>query len=101
MPESALDMFGPELDFLEDMRVRVKSNQRAIRFTDLALLFLPKLSLLARGFDVLPLTEAFDKKFFREGVHGFGPDSVQSDAKLKDIVVVFRARVDLGNAIDD
>ena len=42
---------------------------------------------------------AADEKAFRQRVDRLGADAVEADAELEHLVVVFRAGVDLGNAV--
>ena len=44
---------------------------------------------------------AADDELLGEGVDGLGADAVEADAELEDVVVVFRAGVDLADALDD
>jgi hypothetical protein len=37
----------------------------------------------------------------REGVDGLRPDAVEADGELEDLVVILRAGVDDGDALDD
>ena len=85
----------------EDFRVGLETDEGAVRFGGLALLFVLELALLEAGFDELALAEAADEEFLREGVDGFGADAVEADAELEDVVVVLGAGVDLGDAVHD
>jgi hypothetical protein len=100
MAQPTLDVLGAELDFLEDGRVWLEFNQRAIRVGVLAFLFVLEFALLERGLDELAFAMATDEKIFGERVDGFGANAVQADAELEDVIVVFRAGVDLGDALD-
>ena len=53
------------------------------------------------GLGKLPVAMAAHQERFREGVDRLGADAVEADAELEHVVVVFRAGVDLGNAVHD
>ena len=44
---------------------------------------------------------AADEKVFRQRIHRLCADAVEADAELENVVVIFRAGVDLGNAVHD
>ena len=66
-----------------------------------ALFFVLELALLESGLDEFAFAMAADEKILGKRIDRLGADAVQADAELEDIVVVFRAGIDLGNAIDD
>jgi len=68
---------------------------------DLALGLVDQPALLEAGLGEVPLADAPHVEAARQGVDRLGADAVQADTELKYLVVVFRARVDTGNAIDD
>ena len=99
MPQSPFDVFLAECTLFENLRVLFEFNERAIRFLCLALVFLLQLALLERSFGEFTLPMAAHKKEFGKRIHRLGAHAVQTHAELEHIVVVFGARVDLGNAI--
>ena len=100
MPQAPLDVLGEELDFLENLRVRLEADERAVRLVrGLALLLVLELALLEGGLDEFAFAKAADKELLRERVDRLGADAVEADAELEDVIVVFGAGVDLGNAI--
>ena len=52
------------------------------------------------GLDKFAGAMAAHEEFLGEGVDGLGADAVEADAELEDIIVIFGAGVDFGNAID-
>src|ERR1043166_524569 len=101
MPQALLDVVGAKFNFLENRRVRLEADERSIRFARFSLFLVLELALFEGGFDELPLAKAFDQKLLRQRVDRFRADTVQPDAELKDVVIVFRARIDLRNAVHD
>src|ERR1035441_4702810 len=101
MPQSALDVFQPKSAVLEDFRVRLKLDERAVRFFRLAGVLFLQLADLKTRLGELAVAMAAHEKVFRQRIDGFRPDSVEADAELKHLIIVFRAGVDLGNAVHD
>src|SRR5262245_34966719 len=81
--ETPLDMLGSKLDFLEYLRVRLKSDERAVgligRFAFL-LAFDP--ALLEPRLDAFTAAMAAHQEFLRKRIHRFGADAVEADAEL-------------------
>ena len=100
MAQTSLDMLRAKIGLLENIRIRHKPDQRAIRFGRLAFLFVLKLALFERGFDELAFPVAAHQEVLGKGVNGFGAYPVEADAELENIVVVLCTRVNLGHAID-
>src|SRR5215469_9592871 len=99
MPQTSLDMLRFKLHLLENRRVRFKTDQRAIRFRCLALLFAFQFPLLEKRLHELSFAVAFDQKFLRERIYRLRADAVQSHAELKDVIIVLCPGIDLRNAI--
>jgi len=100
MPQPPLHVLGAELDLLEHLRIGLKLDQRPVRLPGrLAAILLLELALLERGFGKLPLAIAAHPKHLRQRVDRLGADAVQPDAELKDVIVIFCPRIDLGNTI--
>src|SRR5208282_5712212 len=51
------------------------------------------------GLDKFAATMAAHQKILREGVDRLGADAVEADAELENIVVIFGAGVDFGDAV--
>ncbi len=102
MAQPALDVFGLEIRFLENRRVRFELDIRSVRlFGVLALLFVLDFAALETGLDEFPAAIAAHHEHVRERVHRLRADAVEADAELEHVVVVFRAGVDGGHAIHD
>jgi len=61
----------------------------------------PELARLKAASNELAAAITADAEGFGQGVDGLGADTVQADAELEDIVIVFGTGVDLGDAIHD
>ncbi len=101
MPQPSFDMFGQKLDFFKNLGIGFEAYERAVGLVGLALLFILELALFERGFDKLAFAKAANPKFLREGIDRFGPDAVQADAELENIIIILGPSIDLGNTIDD
>ena len=100
MAQAPLHKLRTKLNPLENIRVRLETNECAVGFVvDFALLLLLQLALLEPGFHVFAAAMAADQELPGQGVDGLGADPVQADAELKHVVVVLRAGVDLGHAV--
>ena len=99
--QPTLDELRLELALLEDDRVRLELDERAVGLLGLALVLLLELALLEGRLGELTVTMAPHRKLLRQRVDGLGADAVKADAELEDLAVVFRARVDLGNAVHE
>ena len=51
-------------------------------------------------FDKLPIAMAAHKKMAGKGIDRFSADAIQADGKLKDIIIIFGAGIDLADALD-
>src|SRR5437867_2299342 len=99
--QALLDEVGAELRGVEDGRIRFEGDERAIGLVGgLAFVLLLEAALFERSFDVFAAAMAANREFLRERVDGLRPDAVEADAELEDVVVVFGARIDLGDAVD-
>ena len=90
-----------EIKLLEDIRVRRKADQRAVRLIACSLFLAYQLTQLEFGLYKFPVPVAPDKKVGGERIHGLGSHAVQADAELEHIVVVLSPGVDLRDAVDD
>src|SRR6185437_8467120 len=101
MPQAPLDIFQLELAVLENPFIRFELDKRAVRLLRLAGVFLLQLADLETRLGEFTVAMAADEKVFRQRIHGLRADAVEADAELKHVVIVFRAGVDLGNAVHD
>src|SRR6185295_3471580 len=100
MAKALLDVLRPELNFLEDRWIGFEADESPVKLVPrLALLVVLKLALLEPRLDILARAMAADQEFLRQRVDGLRAHSVQPDAELEHFIVVFRTRVDRGNAI--
>src|SRR5258707_8786346 len=102
MAQAAFHVLGTEFDLLENLRVRLETDEGAIRLiAGLAFLLGLELALFEKGFDEFTLAMTANEELPRECVHRFGAHAIQPDAELEDIIVVFGAGVDFRDAIHD
>ena len=101
MPQPALDVFQPVFAVLENLRVRLKLDERAVRLLRPARVLLFQFADLETRLGEFAVAMAADIKMFRQRVDRLGADAVEANAELKHVVVVFRAGVDFGNAVHD
>ena len=99
VPQPALNVLQLVCALLEDSFVRLKLDERAVRLFRLAGVFFLQLANLETRLGKLAIAMAAHEKVFRQRVDGFRADAVEADAELKHLVIVFRAGVDLGNAV--
>ena len=91
-----------EVVFAEDFAVGQKFDVGAIGLVGgLALFLLDEVAARENGFGVFAVAVGADGELGRERVDGLGADAVEANRKLEDIVVVFGAGVDDGDALDD
>src|SRR5258706_998239 len=102
MAQASFDVLRLELDFLKDGRIGLEADECTVRFiAGFAFLLVFELALLEGGLDKFALAMAADEEFLRERIHSLGANSIQPDAELEHVIVVFGAGVDLRYAIDD
>ena len=101
VPQPALDELVAELRLLEDFRVRREADEGAVGLGGLALLLLLEPALLERRLEELPLPMAADHELLGQRVDRLGADAVEAHAELEHLVVVFRAGVNLADAVND
>ncbi len=101
MPQPSLDVFQLELAVLENVRVRLKLDERAIGLLRFAGVFLFQFADLEARLRKLAVAMAPDEKVFRQRIDRLGADAIEADAELKHVVVVFCAGIDLGDAVHD
>ena len=99
MAQPPLDVFGRNSNALKisgsgSKRMRVPSGSAVLPF--FSFLSLPCLKQASTN---SPVAVAADQEIPRERVDGLGADAVEADAELEDVVVVFGAGVDFGDAI--
>ena len=85
---------------LKILDVGFENHLRPVRFGLLAFLLRLEFSSFEFGAEKLAIPVAGNRKTRRKCVDRLGADPVQADTELKDVIVVFRAGVNLGNAID-
>ena len=101
MPKPPLQVFRPELDLLENGRIRLEPDQRPIRFLgQFPFLLALQLALLEGRFHEFTAPVAAHHELAREGVDRLGAHAVQPHAELKHLVVVLGPGVDGRDAVD-
>src|SRR5688500_10531504 len=99
MPEPTLDKLRSNAEIFENSRVRFKANECPIHFSGCFTLFFRfEFSLRKSGLHKLAGAIASDEKSFGKSVDRLGSDTIQTNAELKNIVVVLRPSINLGDA---
>ncbi len=101
MPQTPLHKLRLEHAVLEDGRVRLEGHPGAVGLAGFALVLLFQPPLRKHAFHEFTVAMAADDELLRQRIHRLGADAVQTHAELEHVVVVFRAGVDLGHALDD
>src|ERR1035437_6550565 len=93
MAQPPLDVLETKLAVLENFRVTLELDERAVRLLRFAGIFLFQLTDFERRLGKFTVAMAADKKVFRQRIHRLRADAVQADAELKNVVIIFRAGI--------
>src|SRR5579863_4645703 len=94
MPKAFDDQFVLKFKLLENFRIRSKLNKRAISLFGFTLFLIQQHPFRKLSLCVLPISKTSDKKMGRKGIDSFCAHSVQTDRKLKHIIVILSSRID-------
>lgn len=94
-------MIGVEGEFLEDLGIGGEGDEGAVGFIGFAFFFPDEIPGLEFGFNKFAVAVGADEKVSREGVDGFGTYTVETNAELEDIVVIFGTGVNFGDTVDN
>jgi len=103
VPDALFEEFEVEREIVEEFAVRNEFDEGAVlhvaldRTVPLAL----EHAALEHGLGAFAVANRHDAEPARKRVDGLRTDPVEADGKLEDVVVVFRARIDDGHALDD
>ena len=99
-PDSPDDVLFAESKNFENLGIGFEENFCAVGFGLLSFLLRLELSSFEVSAEKLAIPVTRNRKTGGERVDCLGADTVQSDAELKDVVIVFRSGVDPRNAVD-
>ncbi len=101
MPNSFSDIFFLKTEFFKDFRIWNEFNIGSVWFFGFAFFFMFQIALAENGFNKSAIAMTAHKKMAGEGIDSFSSDPIQSNGKLKHIIIVFGARIDLADTIND
>ena len=99
-PDSPDDVLFAESKNFENLGIGFEENFCAVGFALFSFLLRLEFSSFEVCAEKLAIPMTRNRKAGREGVDCLGADTIQSDAELKDLVIVFRSGVDPRNAVD-